>query len=206
MPLKETEPRLDEVEVEDGGLAERAERVLLAHRPRFLASLARRTGSREQAEDVLQAAYARALEKGAPDDEDEGIVAWFHGVLRNAWIDELRRRGAERRAFERHGHESGDALDVELEDAICACVGELVSTLKPEYAELLRAVDMEGRSVADVARASGITPNNAGVRLHRARQALRRQLVRSCGACAEHGCLDCGCHGARPSLALAPRT
>jgi RNA polymerase sigma-70 factor (ECF subfamily) len=31
------------------------------------------------------------------------------------------------------------------------------------------------------------------VRLHRARQALKRELERSCGTCATHGCLDCTC-------------
>ena len=45
----------------------------------------------------------------------------------------------------------------------------------------------------------GITPNNATVRLHRARKALKRELERSCGTCATHGCLDCGCGGSRRS-------
>jgi RNA polymerase sigma-70 factor (ECF subfamily) len=29
--------------------------------------------------------------------------------------------------------------------------------------------------------------------LHRARAALRKQLVQTCGSCAEHGCLNCIC-------------
>ncbi len=45
----------------------------------------------------------------------------------------------------------------------------------------------------DMAREAGITAKNAGVRLHRARQALKKQLERSCGSCAVHGCLDCSC-------------
>jgi RNA polymerase sigma-70 factor (ECF subfamily) len=69
-------------------------------------------------------------------------------------------------------------------------------TLKPEYAELLRRVDLEERSVPEAAAEVGITPNNAGVRLHRARQALKHQLERSCGSCATHGCLDCSCQRA----------
>lgn len=44
-----------------------------------------------------------------------------------------------------------------------------------------------------VAKALGITTNNATVRLHRARRALKRELERSCGICATHGCLDCTC-------------
>ena len=45
----------------------------------------------------------------------------------------------------------------------------------------------------DVAAATGISASNAGVRVFRAREALRKQVARSCGTCAEHGCLDCTC-------------
>lgn len=77
--------------------------------------------------------------------------------------------------------------------AICRCVEPLVDTLKPEYATALRRVELEGAAVKDFAQEAGITPNNAAVRVFRARQALRRQVRESCGTCAEHGCLDCSC-------------
>ncbi len=76
---------------------------------------------------------------------------------------------------------------------ICACVGRLAQTLKPEYASALQAVDVEDTPVKAFAEASGLTPSNAGVRLFRAREALRRQVAASCGTCAEHGCVDCSC-------------
>lgn len=71
----------------------------------------------------------------------------------------------------------------------------LIPTLKDEYAGILRAVEMEGASVGDVAARLDITPRNAAVRLHRARQALRKRLETTCGTCTEHGCLDCSCSG-----------
>ena len=55
-------------------------------------------------------------------------------------------------------------------------------------------VDLGGMPVPQAAAALGITANNAGVRLHRARAALRRQLERCCGACSDHHCRDCTCH------------
>jgi len=54
-------------------------------------------------------------------------------------------------------------------------------------------VDLEERSVSEVAHEVGVTPNNATVRLHRARQALKTRLEGTCGACAARGCLDCSC-------------
>lgn len=180
--------------------------LLLAQRERFRGYLTRRTGSATLAEDILQSAYLRALERGAPDVPDEGVVAWFHGVLKNAWLDQLRRRGAEGRALGRLASELGDgALDPELRAQVCACMDALVPELPPSYAEVLRAVDLEERPVAEVAQAAGITVNNAHVRLHRARQALRRELARTCGACADHGCLDCGCSGKAARPEAGPR-
>jgi len=75
-------------------------------------------------------------------------------------------------------------------------VSELAATLKPEYAEALRRVEIDGMAVKDYASASGISASNAGVRIFRARKALRVQLARACGTCAEHGCLDCSCDSA----------
>jgi hypothetical protein len=62
----------------------------------------------------------------------------------------------------------------------------LLPNLKAEYAEVLRRVDLEETPLPRVATDLAITTNNATVRLHRARQALRRQLERSCGTCATH--------------------
>lgn len=70
-------------------------------------------------------------------------------------------------------------------------------TLKPEHAQALRRVDLEEGTVAGYAQSLGITPNNAGMRLHRAREALMRSLVKSCGSCATHDCLDGSCQAGR---------
>jgi RNA polymerase sigma-70 factor (ECF subfamily) len=72
-------------------------------------------------------------------------------------------------------------------------VGELAETLKPEYREALRSVEIDGSSVKDYALRAGISSNNAAVRVFRAREALRRQVIASCNTCAEHGCFDCTC-------------
>jgi len=114
--------------------------------------------------------------------------------VRNGLIDAHRRHQVEQKSLE---HERPEPRDEDLFRAICTCVGGVIDTLKPEYKELLRRVDLEGASAAEAARATGITANNAGVRLHRARAALRDKLKAVCGACARHGCLDCRCQRQR---------
>jgi len=176
------------------GAAPDVMQTLVASHRDFLRFLERRVGDRAQAEDLLQDAFVRGMQK-AGEVEPESAVAWFYQVLRNALIDRARRSGASTAALERLAKELGDEHEPspDTRDAICQCVGQLAGTLKPEYAAALSALEVEGQSLADFAKAAAITPNNAAVRVHRAREALKKQVKASCGSCAEHGCLDCTC-------------
>jgi len=162
---------------------------------RFLTFLERRVESRAAAEEILQEAFVRGLEQAGEIRDEKRAVAWFYRLLRNAVVDHYRRRGAEARGLEALARELGDASEPapEIEAALCHCFEALLSALRPEYAEILRRVDLEGRRPAEFAREAGLTANNAMVRLHRARQALRADLQRSCRTCVDHGCLDCSC-------------
>jgi RNA polymerase sigma factor (sigma-70 family) len=169
--------------------------LLVERHRRFLQFLEPRVGSRAVAEELLQAAFVKAVERGSELRDGESAVAWFYRLLRNALVDFYRHRGAERRAIERHASETQVTTerDPALDAAICECVHGLIPTLKTEYADILRAVEIEGQGLGDVAKRFAITPGNAAVRLHRARLALKGRLERSCGTCTEHGCLDCTC-------------
>lgn len=167
--------------------------LVAGHRD-FLAFLERRVESRAVAEEILQTAFVRGLERGA-GVEDEKVVAWFYRVLRNAVIDHYRHRAASARALESWGREFRDRQepDAALRREICDCVSGLLADLKPEYRDALRIVDLEDGKLADLAEQSGISAENAAVRVHRARKALRRKVEQACGTCAEHGCFDCRC-------------
>lgn len=170
------------------------ERLVSSHRA-FLAFLEPRVDDRATAEDILQAAFVRAVDKVDTVTEPESAVAWFYRLLRNALTDHYRRRAREQRALER-AEEREPPRDDEIHDAVCACIDELLPTLEPSYATMVREVDLGGRPVDEVAKGLGITKNNATVRLHRARRALRTRLESSCGTCASHGCFECSCDAA----------
>jgi RNA polymerase sigma-70 factor (ECF subfamily) len=173
--------------------------VLLENHRAFLSYLERRVGDRALAEDILQEAFARvvALPDRAP--VDEGIVPWFYRTLRNAAIDQFRRRGARERAAEACAREleTRDTPTAELEAEICACVSRLAATLKPEYADALEAIEIGGMPVKTFAEQKGLSASNAAVRVFRAREALKKRVTESCGTCAEHGCLNCTCQASR---------
>ena len=156
--------------------------------------------SRAVAEDILQTAFVRGLERGA-GVQDEKVVAWFYRVLRNSVIDHYRQRSTSARAMEAWGREltENQAPDAVLRQEVCQCISGLLATLKSEYRDALRIVDLEDGKLSDLAKQTGITAENAAVRVHRARKALRRQVEQACGTCAEHGCFDCHCDESKVS-------
>jgi RNA polymerase sigma-70 factor (ECF subfamily) len=170
-------------------------RVLVENHREFLRFLERRLGRRDLAEDILQDAFARGLEKLETLRDGEAVVPWFYRTLRNATVDYWRRTKSADRALARFAEEIETAEEPleTIRGEVCRCVARLADTLKPEYADALRRIEIDGVSVTSFAEEQGISKNNAAVRVFRAREALRRQVAVSCGTCADHGCLNCTC-------------
>jgi RNA polymerase sigma factor (sigma-70 family) len=169
--------------------------ALLANHRAFLAYLTRRVGDPALAEDILQDAFAKTLARPEQAPEGEALVPWFYRTLRNAAIDRFRRQGAAGRALEAFAREleTVETSPEETHAEVCQCISRLAGTLKPDYADAIQAIDVDGQPVKDYAQRTGLTAGNAAVRVFRARQALKRRVVESCGTCAEHGCLNCTC-------------
>ncbi len=169
--------------------------VLLDQRRHFLRFLERRVSSTALAEDILQNAYLRALERSSTIRNDESSIAWFYRILRNAVIDYYRHRTVEDRALQQWAAEleTEVAPDDLTRDIVCRCIAWALTTLTPSYAQILNEVDLDESTLAAFAAAHNITQQNATVRIHRARKALRQRLIEACGACTAHGCLNCNC-------------
>lgn len=166
---------------------------VIAEREKFLGFVRARVEDAASAEDILQTAYVRALEHGSDIRDDESAVAWFYRILRNAVIDHYRRRAAGEKAHEALAAELPESYEPEIRAVACACVGDVITELKPEYRDAIQQVDLRETPVEAFAASQKISPNNASVRLHRARKAVSKHLMTVCGACAEHKCLDCTC-------------
>jgi len=171
--------------------------VLIEQRSQFLRFLENRVATPALAEDILQTAYVRALEHAGELREGESSTAWFYRILRNAVIDFYRHRSVEDRVLTEWAAE----LETEVaandltHDIVCRCIEKVLPMLTPNYAEILKEVDLDEASLPAFATRHAITTANATVRIHRARKALKQKLVDTCGACAIHQCLDCNCVG-----------
>ena len=79
--------------------------ALLENHRAFLRYLERRVGERALAEDILQDAFAKVIAAPQGTPTEEGIIPWFYRSLRNAVVDQVRRRRSDERALEAFAHE-----------------------------------------------------------------------------------------------------
>ena len=93
----------------------------------FLGFLQKRLGDRALADDVLQEAFVRGLHKLDTLESEESATAWFYRILRNAVIDQHRRRASGDKMLEAFAAELEQHVEPEAEvrGAVCRCVGEL---------------------------------------------------------------------------------
>ena len=75
----------------------------------------------------------------------------------------------------------------------CQCSLAQAQRLPDAYASILDLVDAQGFSLVEAAARLDITRNNAAVRLHRARKALRDAMEAHCGVTDPQACAACRC-------------
>src|SRR5512139_2401602 len=101
--------------------------VLLREHERFLAFARRHLGDAAAAEDALQTAYVKAVERGRGLRDRDSVVAWSFRVLRRTLLDEHRRRATHGRGLAALRERAAAPLDESrLRDAVCECVRSLL--------------------------------------------------------------------------------
>jgi RNA polymerase sigma factor (sigma-70 family) len=174
---------------ESEALIERLE----SSRERFVAFVQSKVSDPDAAEEIMQDSMVRALQGAGRLRAQEKLISWFYTVLRNTITDYYRGSARDSRTLVSTLPEDLPEEDEAEYQTLCLCFQPLIDTLKPEYAQLIRTLDLEGELPEEVASRLGLTSNNLKVRRHRARQALRRRLEATCRVCAEHHCVDCTC-------------
>src|SRR4051794_9574331 len=136
----------------------------------YVATLLR---DRAAAEDVVAAAFERAYRRRGSYDARRGSRRqWLFGIARHAALDELRRR--RRVASLVAEPETGDPrLDEAADPLRRATVRAALAGLDARDRELVALKFFGGLDNAEIAGVLGISPSNAGTRLHRAVRRLR---------------------------------
>jgi len=135
---------------------------------------------RSAAEEVTAQAFERAWRRRRQLDPDRGSPrAWLFGIARNAALDELRRRS---RVTEPAEDDPTPAPEVRsADDPADAAVTRTVlrqalEGLSGRERELVALKYFAGLSNAEIATVIGTSESNAGTRLHRVIEKLRRSL------------------------------
>jgi RNA polymerase sigma-70 factor, ECF subfamily len=137
------------------------------------AYFAKRVGA--EAEDLVQETLIAIHTKRATYDPALPFTAWVHGIARYKLIDAWRRN--KRRATvaledapELFALDAAEALSVKRD------VEKLLAKLPVDKRELVRAVKLEGRSIAEEAKTRGVSETVIKVTVHRAVKSMSEQL------------------------------
>lgn len=138
---------------------------------RRLYRLARLTSrSAEDAADALQDAMLKAHRSAGAFRYDAAVGSWLHRIVINACLDRLRRSQAQPPAAPDTEAWSVPDRTAQVETAIM--VQRALLRLPVEQRAAVVAVDMQGYSIADAARALGVPEGTVKSRCARARTRL----------------------------------
>lgn len=127
----------------------------------------RRLGTVAEIDDLIQETLLALHTRRATYDTTLPFTAWLHAIARYKMIDHLRRRKV-RLAIPLD--DAGALLaEDDLEPVMAARdMRHILATLPEPQRSLVRAVKLEGRSIASVALTHGMTESAVKVRVHRA--------------------------------------
>lgn len=169
------------------------------HEKRLYNLALRITGSREDAEDVLQDTLLNALEHLQDFRGDAAFGTWLYRIaMHNAFRVLRKRRGGESVSFEELVAEKTneeeetiphpefvaewrDPAEVAEQNELKRILEEAIQQLPESYRTVFMLRDVEGLSTKEVADILGISEGNVKVRLLRARLKLREILSRYFG-------------------------
>jgi len=147
--------------------------TLLPRLRRFARALARNV---HDADDLVQLTIERALARADQLKRDSPLVNWMFGILRHAWIDELRTRARNQRVFagESAGQDVSDPRQSDQADVLS--VQDAMARLPQDQRLAVALVLIEGLSYKEAAHVMDVPIGTLTSRLARGRETLQALL------------------------------
>ena len=158
------------------------ERTMLPYLDELYGTAVRMTGSRAEADDLVQEATMRAWAFFDRFEAGTNARAWLHRILTNTFINGYRRRRREREilAEVRTTEKRMVWLDLDDKRAQKDGVGDEVEAalaeLPEDFRRVVLLVDRDDKTYREVADTLGCPIGTVMSRLHRARRVLKRRL------------------------------
>lgn len=136
-----------------------------------------RLGSADDAEDLLQDLFLKALRQGERFCSVLNARAWLFEVARNTLVDRLR---VQRDTLELPDDLANPVEEADAVDNLTACLPRVFSELADEDREAITLCDLQGMPQAIFAEFKGLTLSAAKSRLQRARLRMKKQMTVVC--------------------------
>jgi RNA polymerase sigma-70 factor (ECF subfamily) len=177
-PVGETDDESGLVVQVQQGDSEAYAMLVRRHLPRAQRIAWRMLRHREDAEDVVQDAFLRALERIEQCDPQRPFGPWFYRIVATTAIN--RHRSARRRETEELSETDASEDSSPMDDAVHGALRDEVDaalrTLPAMQRQLIELVTFEEFTPTEAAGMLGIPAGTARWHLHEARKALRTQL------------------------------
>jgi RNA polymerase sigma-70 factor, ECF subfamily len=135
------------------------------------------TGSREDAEDVLQTVFLRLLRQECPGKPGRNMKAYLYRAAVNLSLDTLR---SHRRhpSVDDTGHIESmeEQLSPAIDNALHRQLYEAIAMLKPDAAEIVILRYVHDYSDAEIAKMLGVSRGTIALKLFRSRARLKKLL------------------------------
>lgn len=152
-----------------------------AHHGELQGYLRHRLADADAASDLLHDVFVKALRQGQGFCALDNPRAWLFQVARNALVDRARgTRPLDPLSDDAEALIAAESDDLAPVDALTGCLVRCLGELGPEDARVLRACDLEGRTVRAFAEANELSLAATKARLLRARQRLRARMTTAC--------------------------
>jgi len=136
--------------------------------PRLYAFARTMLGEGDAARDLVQEAATRALAARRVPDTAPAYRVWMFQIVRNAALDELKRR--RRPALEEHA--PADVWGFDEASIAKITVTQALAVLAPQHREIISLIDIAGFSYGEAAALLNVPAGTIMSRIARARSAL----------------------------------
>jgi len=142
----------------------------------------RYTKHREDAAEIAQDVFIKAYKSLADFRSDSKFSTWLYTITTNTSITFLRKRKLEthslgdERIFEQANVKDPNEETILVQKSRAAVINKAIRLLNADDAAIITLFYQGEQSLEEIGNILGITPNNAKVKLHRARQRLKDKL------------------------------
>lgn len=150
------------------------------YEPQVFAWLLGRTRNRQEAEDIMQDVFLKAMKNSDRFCTLDDAKPWIFKMVKNQYIDRLRKQVETENLDDVSNLPPSPVPSQEVFIRMQRCLPPVLKQLKPVERHIIEACDLEGVKQAEYAQQNGLTLAATKSKLQRARKVLKQQLVDYC--------------------------